>query len=315
MVGALVVIGVVVAALLAWLAMLTSVAVSRAERLAPPLGRFCEVPGGRLHYTDQGSGPAIVLIHGLAGNLRNFAPELVEHLARGHRVIALDRPGSGYSTASGRQPDLHGQAAMVAALIETLELGPVVLAGHSLGGALSLALVEARPDLVSRLTLIAPLTQAISDVPPQFALLMIPSRLLRRLVAWLLLGPVGLLAGRASKVPAFDPDPVPARFESVGGGGLLFRPTTFDAASLDAQSVRAVMPGLVAGYGKITVPVAVLFGKDDQILSPARNGEEFVTQLGGPAQCTLVEGGHMLPFVHATVTAQWIETQLAGVAA
>jgi pimeloyl-ACP methyl ester carboxylesterase len=279
--------------------------------MAPPLGRFRDVPGGRLHFTDQGSGDAIVLIHGLGGNLRNFAPELVDYLARRHRVIAVDRPGAGYSKAAGAIPDLAGQAAMLAALIEALDLGPVTLVGHSLGGALSLALVEARPDLVAGLALIAPLTQPITEVPPQFRTLMIRAPLLRQIVAWLAIGPAGLLAGRAQELPAFAPDPVPANFEGLGGGALLFRPDTFDAASQDAQAVPDALPALVAGYGAIARPVHVLFGRGDQILAPGLHGEVFATQVPG-ARCDLVDGGHMLPFVHPLVTAQWIETVIGG---
>jgi len=292
------------------LALITLLAVWRAERLAPPEGLFCDVPGGRLHYTDQGCGGAIVLIHGLGGNLRNFARPFVDHLARSHRVIALDRPGAGYSTATGPVPDLHGQAAMVAALIEQLKPGPVTLAGHSLGGALSLAVVEARPDLVASLALIAPLTQHIDDVPAQFRILMIRSAALRRIVAWMVIGLAGLLAGRARQLPAFAPDPVPADFESLGGGALLFRPATFDAASRDAQAVPGVLAALMAGYPSIARPVDVLFGKGDQILDPALHGERFATQMPG-ATCHLVEGGHMLPFTHPVATAQWIETVVA----
>jgi len=304
--------GVLLAA--AGLALVTRFAIGRAERLAPPQGQFREVPGGRLHYTDQGRGSAIVLIHGLGGNLRNFAPELVDYLARGHRVIALDRPGAGYSTATGAIPALPGQAAMIATLIEALDLGPVTLVGHSLGGALSLALVEARPDLVARLALIAPLTQVIEEVPPQFRTLMITSPLLRRIVAWLVIGPAGLLAGRAKQMPAFAPDLVPPTFEGHGGGALLFRPDTFDAASQDAQSVREVLPSIVAGYAAIAKPVDVLFGKGDQLLAPALHGEAFVTRIAD-ARCTLVEGGHMLPYVHPLTTAQWIESVLQGATA
>jgi pimeloyl-ACP methyl ester carboxylesterase len=310
MAGIVIDILVVLLALAGTLALLTRVAVQRAERLAPPLGRFRDVAGGRIHYTDQGSGHAIVLIHGLGGNLRNFAPELVAQLARSHRVIALDRPGSGYSTATGALPDLHGQAAMVAALIEALDLGPVTLVGHSLGGALSLALVEARPDLVASLALVAPLTQVITEVPAQFRTLMITLPLLRAVFAWTVIGPAGLLAGRATELPAFAPDRVPASFEGLGGGALLFRPRTFDAASCDAQGLPAVFPALVAGYRAIARPVAVLFGKGDQILAPALHGELFATQVAG-ARCDLVEGGHMLPFVHPLVTAQWIESVVA----
>lgn len=298
----------------AGLALVTRYATGRAERLAPPQGQFRDVPGGRIHYTDQGSGSAIVLIHGLGGNLRNFPPELVDHLARGHRVIAVDRPGAGHSPIIGPVPDLHGQAAMIAALIEALDLGPATLVGHSLGGALSLALVEARPDLVTRLALIAPLTQIIEDVPPQFRTLMITSPLLRRIVAWLVIGPAGLLAGRAKQMPAFTPDLVPPAFEGPGGGALLFRPATFDAASQDAQSVRQVLPAIVAGYAAIARPVDVLFGKGDQLLAPALHGETFATQLAD-ARCTLVEGGHMLPYVHPQMTAQWIEAVLQGATA
>lgn len=298
------------ATLVTGLCLITWLAVGRAERLAPALGQWRDVPGGRLHYTDQGTGPAIVLIHGLAGNLRNFSPDLVAQLARTHRVIAVDRPGSGYSTAIGPIPDLPGQAAMIAALIEALDIGPVILAGHSLGGALSLALVEARPDLVAGLTLIAPLTQFITAVPPQFATLMVQSPVLRRIFAWLVICPAGLLAGRAKELPAFSPDPVPAHFESVGGGALLFRPGAFDAASQDAQSVRSILPTIVAGYPAITRPIAVLFGKGDQLLDPALHGEAFVTQVAN-ARCTLVEGGHMLPYVHAALTAQWIADAVA----
>jgi pimeloyl-ACP methyl ester carboxylesterase len=293
------------------LALVTRFAVARAERLAPPLGQFLDVPGGRLHYTDRGRGKAVVLIHGLGGNLRNFAPELVEHLAQEHRVIALDRPGSGYSTSTGPVPDLHGQAAMVAALIEALDPGPVTLVGHSLGGALSLALVEARPDLVASLALVAPLTRFIAVVPPQFRTLMIASPLLRTVLAWTVIGPAGLLAGRARELPAFAPDLVPTTFAGPGGGALLFRPATFDAASRDAQSVRDILPGIVERYGAIARPVAVLFGKGDQILAPALHGEAFASQVAD-ARCTLIEGGHMLPFVHPLVTAQWIAAVVAA---
>jgi len=289
------------------LALVTLLAARRAERLAPPLGAFCDVAGGRIHYTDQGSGAPIVLIHGLGGNMRNFAPELVDHLARSHRVIALDRPGSGYSTATGAVPDLHGQAAMVIALIEALRPGPVTLVGHSLGGALALAVVEARPDLVASLALVAPLTQPISAPPADFRLLMVRSALLRRIVAWLVVGPLGLLAGRARQSPVFAPDPVPATFEGIGGGALLFRPDRFDAASRDAQAVPGALPAIVAGYPAIARPVAVLFGTGDRILDPAVHGGMFATQVAG-ARCDLIAGGHMIPFTHPTITAQWIET-------
>lgn len=296
------------------LALITLLASRRAEALAPPLGRWLKVAGALLHYTDQGQGPVVVLIHGLGGNMRNFAPELVAALAQHHRVIAVDRPGAGYSIAKGKHPDVPEQARMIADLIVALDCGPVVLAGHSLGGALSLALVQARPDLVCGLALLAPLTQPISDVPAQFRALMIRSAALRALFAWLFMGLGGLMAGRARQLPAFAPDPVPAHFAGQGGGALLFRPATFDAASLDAQSVPDMMPQLVAGYGAITRPVHVLFGEGDQILPPAVHGDGIAAQVPG-ARLTMVAGGHMLPYVHADLTARWIAGVVAEIGA
>lgn len=284
----------------------TAASARRAERLVPPDGKFLDVPGGRLHYTDQGSGRAILLIHGLGGQLRNFARPLVGRLAHSYRVIALDRPGCGYSTVSGAYPDLHGQAAMVASLIETLDLGPVVLAGHSLGGALSLALVQARPDLVSSLALLAPLTQHLPDAPTAFRVLTIRSAFVRRLIGWTVVAPFGRMAGRQRRGPVFAPDPVPEDFESNGGGALLYRPRGFDAASRDLQAIPHVLPDLSARYPMIERPVSVLFGRGDRILDPKLHGEAFVAQVPG-ARIALTHGGHMLPYTHPISTADWID--------
>jgi alpha/beta hydrolase fold len=78
------------------------------ESAAPPRGRFLELDGGRIHYIDQGAGPPLFLIHGLGGQLGNFTYALVGRLSREFRVIAVDRPGSGYSTRrSGVDPRLR----------------------------------------------------------------------------------------------------------------------------------------------------------------------------------------------------------------
>src|ERR1700704_3548021 len=107
----------------------------------PPRGQFMEIDGQRIHYIDRGSGPAIVMIHGLGGNLHHFNYALVERLAGEFRVIAVDRPGSGYSTRPKHaSAALGAQAATLASLIRTLQLEKPLLVGHSLGGALVLTI-------------------------------------------------------------------------------------------------------------------------------------------------------------------------------
>ena len=69
-----------------------------------------KVGDARLHYLDIGEGPAIVLVHGLGGQLRNFTYALTERLPH-NRLIVIDRPRSGYSTVpAGVEPGLGEQA-------------------------------------------------------------------------------------------------------------------------------------------------------------------------------------------------------------
>ena len=65
----------------------------RVEKVLPPRGHFIEVDGARIHYLDEGSGPPLVLIHGLGGQMHNFTHSLLDRLKHNHRVIILDRPG------------------------------------------------------------------------------------------------------------------------------------------------------------------------------------------------------------------------------
>src|SRR5689334_11918263 len=79
-------------------ALANQLAAKRSERRNPPRGRFLTLEGVRLHYLEQGQGPAVVLIHGNGIDSQDYVLSgLFEKLAEGHRVIAFDRPGFGYS--------------------------------------------------------------------------------------------------------------------------------------------------------------------------------------------------------------------------
>ena len=84
----------------------------RVDRTVPPDGTFREIAGRRLHVRDIGQGPPIVMIHGLAGQMRNFAA-VAEQLRTHHRIVLIDRPGSGHSPGQGAD-SLAGQAALIA---------------------------------------------------------------------------------------------------------------------------------------------------------------------------------------------------------
>jgi len=292
-------------------ALFTLYCARKVESLLPPQGRFVDVPGARLHVREFGqgfgAGRAILLVHGLGGQSSHFSHGLAGLLAKRWRVVAVDRPGSGWSTRAGDAgADLSSQAAALAALVERLALGRPLVVGHSLGGAVALALALEHPAKVGGLALLAPLTHMRTTVPAVFKGLTIRSPLLRKLVAWTLLVPRSIQSGRQTLEQVFGPEPVPRDFGTRGGGLLSLRPAAFLAASSDLQALPARLPAQQERYGQLRIPVAVLYGKDDGILDWRANGRALADKVPG-ARLELVEGGHMLPVTQPETCAAFIE--------
>jgi pimeloyl-ACP methyl ester carboxylesterase len=278
----------------------------RIEAFLKPTGRFIDVPGARLHVREAGSGPAILMIHGLAGQMAHFSYGLLDRLAADHRVVIVDRPGAGYSTrAAGASANLSAQASALSALIATLQLDRPLVVGHSLGGAVALALALEHPGRVGALALIAPLTHAPKQVPAVFQALTLRSKLARQFVAWTLATPASIARSTKVLVEVFGPEPVPGDFATKGGGLHSLRPSQFLSASDDLQALPEGMPALEARYGDIKAPLAVLYGKEDRLLDWRSNGQALVDQVPG-ARLELVEGGHMLPITQPELTADFI---------
>ncbi|MFJ3505708.1 MULTISPECIES: alpha/beta fold hydrolase [unclassified Streptomyces] len=116
--------------------------------------RTVEGKGARLSCRDWGgSGPPVVLLHGLAGHAGEW-DALAQALSPGYRVVAVDQRGHG---ASERRPHEVSRAAYVAdvvAVLEQLDLHRPVLAGQSLGGHTALLTAAAHPHLVHALVLV-----------------------------------------------------------------------------------------------------------------------------------------------------------------
>lgn len=275
----------------------------RAERESPAAGHFLEVGEFRLHCLEKGSGPPIVMIHGLGGQLRNFH-YLLDDLATDHHVLLVDRPGAGYSRPY--RPGIRTHARAIAALILRLGLERPLIVGHSMGGAVAVALAIEHPELVSGLDLIAPLTMVQNYVPEPFGGLAIASNWYRQLVAWQLLAPVMRFGRRAPEDPLFYPEPRPEDFDSRGGGILFGRPGHFVAASADMVFANEDLTFMQTQYAQLSqIPVRVLFGQDDRILAPGLHGSGLIAAVPG-ATMDLVAGGHMLPVTQPEMVARWI---------
>ncbi|HVF83124.1 MAG TPA: alpha/beta hydrolase [Sphingomicrobium sp.] len=278
-----------------------------AEAAVPMDGRIVEAGPYKLHVAEVGQGRPLLLIHGLAGQMRNFGKAMIDNLARDYHVVRVDRPGSGYSPrlTSGRA-HLAEQADAIAALIDELELEKPVLVGHSLGGALSLATAIRHPDKVGALALIAPATQHIDAVPEVFKGLVVPTALLP-LVAWTVAVPIGVATRDKVLAEVFKPDPVAANFLIDGGGMLGFRPGAFQGAATDLADASSEAAELVAAYCELKLPVGIFYGRGDNILDYRLHGEKTASQIPG-AKLTLTDGGHMLPFTVPEETARFVRS-------
>ncbi len=113
--------------------------------------RFLDLDAGRMHYVDEGEGPAVVLVHGTP--VWSFLyRDLIKALSRTHRCIAPDHLGFGLSDKPagwGYRPEDH--ARNLRELIERLGLRDITLVVHDFGGPIGLSYAVERPENVARL--------------------------------------------------------------------------------------------------------------------------------------------------------------------
>ena len=139
-----------------------------------PHSRFADIHGVRVHYTDEGEGPVMLLIHGSGAEIGAWQP-LAGALSRlGYRVIAPDLPGSGLSgfDPQGRY-DADSGMAFISDFLGALELDGATVIGHSTGGQIAWRAALAPEGPVERLILIAstghphpsPVTWTLAQVP------------------------------------------------------------------------------------------------------------------------------------------------------
>ena len=247
--------------------------------------------------------------------MRNFTYALVDRLSNEFRVIAVDRPGSGYSTRpAGADPRLRAQAEVMAKVIGALKLDRPLVVGHSMGGAIALAIGLDHPECASGLALIAPVTQVVETPPAAFRGLDIRSPLVRWIVAWTLAAPAGILGADRVLKAVFGPEKVPADFAWLGGGALGLRPQSFYATSTDMEAINDGFSEMIKRYPTLTVPVGILFGKGDQLLDYRVHGQATKDQVPN-LDLKLMEGGHMLPVTAPDAVAAFIRRMARAAAA
>jgi esterase len=110
----------------------------------------------KLNYIEQGSGAAVILMHGMFGSLSNLG-NLAKLLAQSYRVISVDLRNHGDSPHEDDM-DLALMAADIVDLISDLDLSSTILIGHSLGGKIAMQVALNNPQLVKQLV--------VADISP-----------------------------------------------------------------------------------------------------------------------------------------------------
>ena len=296
-------------------------------------GRVSTGDGGQL-YVREVDGPAedaptAVFVHGLGGSSTNWT-DLAGQLSDRMRGLIVDLPGFGRSEPPrGYRYTMEAHADVVTKFVDALGTGPVHLFGNSMGGAISMMVAAARPDLVRTLTLVSP---AVPDLRPSLSRMADPR---------LPLAYVPLLGGRARRsLAALSPR---ERAEQVLR--LCFAhpeeiaPQRIKAAE-DEMVERLTMPwaraalghstvGLLRSWvarrprslwtiaGRITAPTLVVWGTEDRLVS-VRKAPRTAALIGRGRLLILPRTGHVaqmerpesvaravLGMVDATDRGQW----------
>lgn len=267
----------------------------QAERDNPPLGRFLEVDGVRVHYLERGQGDPIVLVHGNGTMIEDWIVSgLFDELAKSRRVIAFDRPGFGHSD----RPRSHlwtpsAQADLLAAALHKLDVRKPLVVAHSFGSLVAVALALDHPDAVSKLVLLGgyyyPSVRADVLVASQPAI-PITGDVMRYTVSPL----IGAAMMPRIEARIFNPAPVPGRWREEFPTSMSLRPSQIRAEAEEAGMMIPAAAALGSRYAELNLPLTLVAGEGDELVetgSQTRRLHEALPQ----SRFVAVEGaGHMV---------------------
>jgi pimeloyl-ACP methyl ester carboxylesterase len=269
-----------------------------------PSGSFMQLAGIKLRYLERpGPEPAVLLIHGLPGTAEDF--EAVTPLI-GHRTIAIDRPGYGFST--GGYFPFDRQLRAVHEVIEKLHLGRPILVGHSYGGAISLAYAERYPSGVRGLVLVdaaATCTHNSAFARDQarfvkFVELPIISQIADVTFSQLL----RTASADPAESEAFSPNSVNQRHHQRVLS-INLKHGNLESYAGEVLAANGVIEGVNRGLRDIRVPAIVVQGARDKLVKP-ECGRRLAATLPD-ARLQMVQGGHMVPYTHPAAVATAVQ--------
>ena len=264
------------------------------EKSMPPLGTFANIDGTRVHYVERGSGIPIVLIHGANGALQDFTLTVFDKLAEEYRVIAIDRPGHGYSERPSSEVTLEAQAALLHKLIGQLGAERPVVVGFSFGTAVALAYALDYPqDTGSVVALAGASYEWPGAIDWKWKIPTWP------VIGGFIADNIPQLLGRVIRSAAirgaFSPDPVADNYDNAPYG-LMLRPVSFRANAADIRNLKGYLRAQSPRYPTLTPPMVIIHGDGDSVVSNRVHSMRLHAEVP-QSELTLLRGaGHLLPY-------------------
>ena len=278
--------------------------------LRPPPGRSVAIGNGlSLNVLEVGTGPPVILVHGLPSCAYDWATLPQKLAARGYHVIAYDRVGYGYSSRPAATADRYtyeSNARDLAGLLDALGIQRAALVGWSYGGAVVQTLAADAPERVSQLVLVAAVGPAQPENGDDPLSLVLASPFGNAILAWVSsVPPLARRMTRENVAQAFSGDQaVPPKWTEYTQA-MLALPGTLNSFVLEAQ--RGVASSLRPQA--LHVPTLILEGTADRLVPPAV-AEDLHRRLAGSELVTIPNASHMLPVTHADLLAERIDTFL-----
>ena len=280
--------------------------VHRVEMVPPaaaaPPGQITRINGLAVHHVEQGMGPPVVLIHGYAASTFSYR-ETIPALAPRFHVLAVDLPGFGYSDRSPRHDlALDSQVRVLRRWMQDRRLGPALVVGHSLGGAIAMRLAVAHPELVERLVLVGSIRpDALRGAAAARPLL----RLLRPGVR------IGVVAGTATTRPTmrrlvYDGAHLT---RAVLAGYRRPRRVQGSVAAIE-RMLRHTAQDRPLSATAVSQPTLLLWGDHDRTV-PLSTGERLLEEIPDAQLVVIRRAGHLVleerPAEANAALLQWLE--------